>query len=63
MHFEGACEIKVEFNSKTRDAKVQQKGRSSRTPTIYNAPIPVQVKKTPHDVCKKQSSIDTGRPG
>jgi hypothetical protein len=60
VHFECGCEIKVEFSRKPRDAKIQQKSRSAEDLTIYNAAIGAQVKKTPHDVRKKQSSIVPG---
>jgi len=39
LHFKGAYENKVEFDSKTTDAKIQQKRQSSWNLTLYNAAI------------------------
>src|ERR1700758_2628328 len=60
--FGAPAKLKLNSFQKREMRRSSKKGRSSRSPTIYKAPIDIQVNKTPHDVREKQISIYTGRP-
>src|ERR1700751_5655941 len=60
--FKAPTKIKLNSIEKRGMPRSRKNGRSSRNPTIYNAAIDTKVKKTPHDVRKKQTPIDTGCP-